>query len=303
MQTSDKGIAFLERHEGVVLKAYRDPVGIWTIGAGLTAASGVVKPSAGMTITADEASALTRKALTANYEPAVEAAMPGAEQHEFDAGVSFHWNTGAIGRASWVRAWRIKAWEKVQAKLALWSKAKGRVLAGLKRRRDEEFKLLRFGIYEGAIGYSPPKGLARFVVPVDPETMAELRRQFTKLGYEPGASERGIFRTAVKAFQEDHDLTVDGVMGKATLSTLQRMTDARTKGALAGGATAAAAPGTQATELTGDLANLPWLDWFGWAALAACLIWLLWTAFHYRDALAARIAFVAPKTARFLRSF
>ena len=148
MQTSDKGIAFLERHEGVVLKAYRDPVGIWTIGAGLTAASGVVKPSAGMTITADEASALTRKALTANYEPAVEAAMPGAEQHEFDAGVSFHWNTGAIGRASWVRAWRIKAWEKVQAKLALWSKAKGRVLAGLKRRRDEEFKLLRFGIYE-----------------------------------------------------------------------------------------------------------------------------------------------------------
>ena len=51
MQLSDKGLAFLETHEGVVLKAYRDPVGVWTIGAGLTAASGVVKPKAGMVIT------------------------------------------------------------------------------------------------------------------------------------------------------------------------------------------------------------------------------------------------------------
>lgn len=43
-QTSPEGLAFLERHEGVVLRAYRDVVGVWTIGAGLTAASGVVKP-------------------------------------------------------------------------------------------------------------------------------------------------------------------------------------------------------------------------------------------------------------------
>lgn len=46
MQTTseDKGIPFLEAHEGVALTAYRCPAGKWTIGAGLTAASGVVEP-------------------------------------------------------------------------------------------------------------------------------------------------------------------------------------------------------------------------------------------------------------------
>ena len=104
MQTSAEGVAFIERHEGVVLTAYRDPVGIWTIGSGLTAASGVVKPKAGMKISKAEAARLLSKALATNYEPAVARTMPGARQHEFDGGVSFHFNTGAIGRASWVRA-------------------------------------------------------------------------------------------------------------------------------------------------------------------------------------------------------
>ena len=44
MQTSAQGIVALELEEGVVLKAYRDAVGVWTIGAGLTASSGVVRP-------------------------------------------------------------------------------------------------------------------------------------------------------------------------------------------------------------------------------------------------------------------
>ena len=61
-----------------------------------------------MFITKAEASNLLQRALRANYEPAVKAAMPGARQHEFDAGIGFHWNLGAIGRASWVKAWRAK---------------------------------------------------------------------------------------------------------------------------------------------------------------------------------------------------
>lgn len=39
-----------------MLTAYRCPAGKWTIGAGLTAASGVVTPRAGMTITRAKAS-------------------------------------------------------------------------------------------------------------------------------------------------------------------------------------------------------------------------------------------------------
>ena len=146
--TSREGVAFLERHEGVRLTAYRDPVGIWTIGAGLTAASGVVTPRAGMTITAAEASRLLALALARNYEPAVRAAMPGASQAAFDAGVSFHFNTGAIGRARWVKLWREKASaEAIQAALLSWVKAGGRTLPGLVTRRKEEGRLLLTGRY------------------------------------------------------------------------------------------------------------------------------------------------------------
>ena len=63
MDISEPGIAMLEAEEGVVLRAYRCPAGVWTIGAGLTAASGVVVPQAGMVITPAEASALLARAL------------------------------------------------------------------------------------------------------------------------------------------------------------------------------------------------------------------------------------------------
>jgi GH24 family phage-related lysozyme (muramidase) len=77
MQTTseEKGIPFLKAHEGVVLTAYRCPAGKWTIGAGLTAASGVVTPRAGMTITRAEASHMLKQALARNYEPAVRQAI------------------------------------------------------------------------------------------------------------------------------------------------------------------------------------------------------------------------------------
>ena len=104
MRISEPGLAMLEAEEGVVLRAYRCPAGVWTIGAGLTAASGVVKPGPGMVITPEAAKDLLARALARNYEPAVTRAMePGHPvAHEFDAGVMFHFNTGAIGRASWV---------------------------------------------------------------------------------------------------------------------------------------------------------------------------------------------------------
>ena len=126
MQTSERGIAFNERLEGVVLRAYRCPAGKWTIGAGLTAASGVVDPGPGMVITVEDASRLMALALRKKYEPAVARAMPGAKQHAFDGGVSFHWNTGAISRASWVPAW-----------------ASGNMAGMRERRPDEDL----FGVY------------------------------------------------------------------------------------------------------------------------------------------------------------
>ncbi|MFN4172764.1 MAG: lysozyme, partial [Pseudorhodobacter sp.] len=148
MQTSAQGVATLEHHEGVVLRAYRCPAGVWTIGAGLTSASGVVKPKAGMVISKVEATRLLQLALRQNYEPGVTAAMPAARPHEFDAGVSFHFNTGAIGRATWVKRWREKASANViTAGLMSWTKGGGKVLPGLVRRREDEARMLLQGKY------------------------------------------------------------------------------------------------------------------------------------------------------------
>jgi lysozyme len=88
MKTSDKGVAFIALHEGVVTKAYRDSVGVWTIGVGHTAAAGAPKPARGMTITRDQALAIFAHDL-GKFETRVSQALPGVPQHAYDAGASF----------------------------------------------------------------------------------------------------------------------------------------------------------------------------------------------------------------------
>lgn len=298
MQTSAQGVAFLERHEGVVLKAYRCPAGIWTIGAGLTAGSGVVTPRAGQVITRAEATRLLQLALRRNYEPRTARAMPNAKQHEFDAGVSFDFNTGAIHRASWVKRWREKS-QGVHTALLLWNKGGGRVLPGLTRRREEEYRLLAHRDYGRGGPLSPSPGLARMVVDLDRDEMEAARAAFQALGYDVGEDITGFNAQAIRAFQAAHDLTVDGIVGRATLSTLQRVMDSRAK---AKTPVAAATAGGAETALDMSSEIDPALTWLGPVILSAALIWGLWLAWSYRDAIASAIAPRFPRLARKLWS-
>lgn len=307
MQLSDKGQAFLEAHEGVVLKAYRDPVGIWTIGAGLTSASGVVKVQAGMIISKDEASRLLKEALRKNYEPSVAKAMPGAAQHEFDAGTSFHWNTGAIGKATWVKRWRAKAAAAlIKAGLMAWTKGGGRVLPGLKRRREEESVMLLEGRY---VGVETPlvlkkaarttSALARWGVVLDGDEIGRIRDGFAKLGYDPGPDTDGVIMSAAVTFQADHDMKADGIIGRATLSTLQRRLDASAKAKPAVAVPAAAAAGS-ATDSFDALQLPPNVEWL---IIAGACLFTVWVAYRYRDVVATKVQGFLPRTAAFLRSF
>lgn len=306
MQLSDKGLAFLEAHEGVVLKAYRDPVGVWTIGAGLTSSSGVVKVRAGMIISKDEASRLLKEALRKNYEPAVAKAMPGAAQHEFDCGTSFNWNTGAIGKATWVKRWRAKAEASlIKAGLMAWSKGGGRVLPGLKRRREEEAVMLLEGRYIGVEtplvlkrASRTPSALARWGVVLDGDEIGRIRDGFRKLGYEPGADTEGVILSAAVTFQADHDLKADGIIGRATLSTLQRRLDASAKAKPAVVAPAAAGAGSATDSFDGF--NLPHADWL---IIAGACLFAAYVAWRYRDVVAVKVQGILPRTAAFLRSF
>lgn len=62
-------------------------------------------------------------------------------QNQFDALVSFHFNTGAIGRATLTKKHIAGDYAGAKAEFALWNKAGGKVLSGLVRRRAAEASL------------------------------------------------------------------------------------------------------------------------------------------------------------------
>lgn len=313
MQTSAKGRAEIKLHEGEVLKAYRCPAGIWTIGVGLTSASGVVKVKPGMVITREESDRLLTEALRKNYEPRVKKAMvdrkssldPVARQNEFDGGVSFDFNTGAIHRASWVKAWRLQDWAMVHAGLKRWTKGGGKVLPGLVRRREAEYQLIRHGRYESDKATALPKLLspraAKIALPLSPDELVNVIEGFRRLGFDPGPAEDLITAEAVRAFQKKYDLTVDGILGRATLSTLQRALDARGK-AKPTAAVSAASGGASVAD-PADIPGLEAMPWLAEAVLAGAALYGLWLAWRYRDQIAAAIQSPLPRLAAFLRSF
>ncbi|TQD37457.1 glycoside hydrolase family protein [Rhodobacter capsulatus] len=308
MQTSEKGIETLVLEEGDVLRAYRCPAGKWTIGPGLTAASGVVSPNAGMVITAQQSRDLTKKALAAKYEPRVALVMAGAKQHEFDAGVLFDWNTGAINKASWVPLWARKAGAAaISMKFRLWNKGGGKVLPGLVKRRERELRILIDGMYPVLGEPSRPSvSIARWVLQLDFAEKLTAMSAFGKLGYVVGLDSAAIPAAEIRRFQADHGLTADGKIGRATLSTLQRRIDAAEKaksvGLFSGGVTASAvtsAAPTGMSDITDWIASQPWA--IG-AAAAVIGLWGLWLAWQYRDVIAAKIQGRAPRLAAALRS-
>ena len=110
MRTSNNGVFALAMSEGIVPAPYLDSVGVWTFGIGHTAAAGIPDPAKMARGNPANLDGAVRVALRvfrddlASYEAAVTRALRvPVEQHEFDALVSFHFNTGGIGRATLTR--------------------------------------------------------------------------------------------------------------------------------------------------------------------------------------------------------
>lgn len=145
MKVSDKGIAELLSHEALVTAPYKDSVGVWTIGVGHTASAGKPNPQTmekGVQVPVEDMIALFRADL-AKFEDGVNKAVKvPLAQHEFDALVSFHFNTGAIGRASLVDKLNAGDRRGAAAGFMLWKKP-----AEIIKRRTAEMKLFRDGKY------------------------------------------------------------------------------------------------------------------------------------------------------------
>ena len=143
-------IALIKRFEGCarlrtdgLVEAYPDPGtggAPWTIGWGATGQG--IGP--GTVWTQAECDARLERDL-ARYSADVARALGDAptSQNQFDAMVSFHYNTGAIHRATLTRKHIAGDYEGAAREFARWNKAGGRVLKGLVRRRAEEERLYR----------------------------------------------------------------------------------------------------------------------------------------------------------------
>lgn len=146
MKVSDHGLALIKAFEGChravkgqpgYFKAYSDPVGVLTIGYGHTHHH---PPHFDKdTVWSQNACDAVLAGDLATFERHVEklAKVP-LKQHEFDALVSWAFNTGGPETASLWKVLNAGHKRDVAEQLARWNKAGGRVLNGLIRRREAE---------------------------------------------------------------------------------------------------------------------------------------------------------------------
>ena len=94
MNTSEAGLKLIKQFEGLRLKSYRCPAGIWTIGYGHTSAAGAPDVRENMRISREEAEAILRQDL-AQFENAVSSLLSvPLTENQFDTLVSFAFNCG-----------------------------------------------------------------------------------------------------------------------------------------------------------------------------------------------------------------
>ena len=178
------------------------------------------------------------------------------------------------------------------------------MLPGLTRRREAEYQLIRHGKYasQARVMSKEPflsPNAARITLALSEAEIEQVRGGLFALGYDAGPVEGEVWADAVEDFQRTYDLTVDGIIGRATLSTLQRTIDARGKAMVAAPAVVATA-GVSGTDLTDQIVDLPYI---AEAMLAGAVIYGLWQAYRYRDVIAAKIQSPLPRLAAYLRSF
>lgn len=208
MKVSPRGLVALAIKEGLVPAPYLDSVGVWTFGVGHAETSGLepnprhMKRGMPADLGAAIAEALRLFPRTLRvYEDAVNRAVTvPLEQHEFDALVSFHYNTGGINRAALTR--HLNNGDRAAAARAFMWWVRPPEIRG---RREAEQRLFREGVYPtGSIpvysvnGNGRLGGVIRSVSGEDALRMMRATERPTTTPSAPSAS--GGFLSALLAF-------------------------------------------------------------------------------------------------------
>lgn len=144
MIASKEAEDLIKQFEGCHLKAYKCPAGIWTIGWGTTG-PGIQE---GLVISQHTADVMLKAHIQDIALDLTDILKPLVlRQHQFDALVSFIYNVGIGAFKKSTMLSLIKAGKMAQAALEFdkWTKAGGRPLEGLVKRRKAE-KTLFIGV-------------------------------------------------------------------------------------------------------------------------------------------------------------
>lgn len=136
MKISQKGIDLIKSFEGLELKAYKDSVGVLTVGWGSTGSHVI----AGMTITKEQAEQLLKKDLERFEKGVSDLVKVKLNQNQFDALVSFSFNLGLsnLKSSTLLRKLNASDYSGASKEFERWNRASGKVLNGLTRRRIAE---------------------------------------------------------------------------------------------------------------------------------------------------------------------
>jgi len=135
-------------HEGIAREAYKDSVGVWTWSVGVTDASGhsVFPRYKDQPQPLEHCLGVYLWLLRTRYLPPVLTAFGSHEptEAELAAALSFHWNTGAISRASWIARFARGDVDGARRSMLEWARP-----ASLLERRKREAALFFDGTWTG----------------------------------------------------------------------------------------------------------------------------------------------------------
>ena len=134
-KTNAAGVALIKRWEGLRLEAYRDAVGVLTIGYGHTQ-----NVTSGQKITEAQAEQLLKEDLTRFEKYVDRPEWNWLNDNQFSALVSLAFNVGSFGTGL-ITALNNKDPQRVTERMALYNKAGGIYFQGLANRRQSEIEL------------------------------------------------------------------------------------------------------------------------------------------------------------------
>jgi len=153
VRISSEGLEFIKQFEKFVAFIYDDfnprkewdgspPRGTLTIGYGHTkAAADPIRMVKGLRVTQQQATDILINDLAPAQDVVNSLVRVTLRQHQFDALVSFKFNTGRLAGTGLLNKINARNFDAVPSEFMKWVRSKGQVLLGLKRRRQGEIDL------------------------------------------------------------------------------------------------------------------------------------------------------------------